>query len=173
MALIEMQDPAMGEYDEEGHTDAIAGVSVHVDDLYLLADKALKADPVQPGPYKDGAYHAEEADYSEKKSGWKGTVDITVLNGNIVAVNWSGQHKDGGDDKKTVSMNGGYPMVENGGAKAHWHEQAMDAENHLLMTQDPWDIELDAEGHADVLASVSIHVNDFFGLAQEAMEPAK
>lgn len=172
MGLLEMQDPSMGEYNDEGYTDAVSGVSIHVNDFYMLAEEALAAGPVEPGPYKDGGYHAEEPEFSEN-SGWKATVDITVLNGNIVAVNWSGQHKDGGEDKKTASMNGNYPMVENGGAKAPWHEQAMEAEDHLLMTQDPWDIELDAEGHADVLTSVSIHVDDFFLLAQEALESAK
>jgi len=172
MNLIDLQDPSKGEYNSEGYTDTVSGVSIHVNDFYMLADKALKAGPVEPGPYKDGGYHAEASEFSAQ-SGWKSTVDITVLNGNIVSVNWSGQHKDGGDDKKTVSMNGGYPMVENGGAKAPWHEQAMNAEKHLLMTQDPWDIELSDDGYADAISSVSIHVNDFFGLAQEAMESAK
>lgn len=171
--LLEVQDPAAIPYNEEdGKTDAIAGVSIHVNGLVELAQKALAAGPVEPGPYKDGTYYAEEEEFGN--SGWKYTATITVLNGNIVAADWNGVHKDGGDDKDTVSKNGEYGMVEKGGAQAEWHEQAALAEAYLLETQDPTAITYTTEqGHTDAIAGVSIHVVEFFELAEKALEGAK
>jgi major membrane immunogen (membrane-anchored lipoprotein) len=172
--LLETQDPTAIEYkDEEGHTDAITGVSIHVKEFFDLAQKALEKGPVGRGKYKDGHYHAEEKQFDEK-TGWKNTVDLTVINGYIVAANWNAVHKDGGDDKETRSINGQYPMVEQGGAKAPWHEQATKVEAYLLETQDPTAIEYkDEEGHTDAISGVSIHVKEFFELAQEALADAK
>lgn len=172
--LLETQDPTDIQYaDDNYHTDAITGVSIGVSPMFTLAQKALEEGPKEMGPYKDGAYHAEEADFSEK-SGWKSTVDITVLFGNIESVNWNAVHKDGGEGKKTVSMNGEYGMVENGGAQAPWHEQAAKAEAHLLATQDPTDIQYaDDNYHTDAISGVSIGVSPLFTLAEEALSTAK
>ncbi|CQR47040.1 FMN-binding domain protein [Paraliobacillus sp. PM-2] len=172
--LIENQDPTAIEYtDDEGHTDAISGVSIHVIEFFDLAETALEKGPVEKGPYTDGAYHAEEDQFSEK-SGWKYTVDLTVVNGNIVAADWNGVHKDGGDDKDTVSANGEYGMVENGGAIAPWHEQAEKAEAYLLETQDPTAIEYtNDEGATDVISGVTIKVGSFFTLAEKALAEAE
>lgn len=169
--LLENQDPTAIEYkDDEGHTDAISGVSIHVKEFFTLAKEALDNGPVGRGQYKDGAYHAEEKSFAEK-SGWKYTVDLTVINGNIVAANWNGVHKDGGDDKDTKSMNGEYVMKEGG---TPWHEQAMEAEQFLIDSQDPTAIQYsDDEGHTDAISGVSIHVKEFFELAQEALADAK
>lgn len=168
--LIETQDPKAIEYsDNEGRTDAISGVSIHVNDFYALVEKALENGPVGKGKYKDGAYSAEEPEFSAK-SGWKSTVDLTVINGNIVSVYWSGDHKDGGLDKRTASIEGNYPMVEKGGAQSHWHEQAAAAEAFLLEKQDPTAIEYsDDEGNTDAISGVSITVSSLFKLAEEAL----
>lgn len=169
--LIKTQDTTTVEYkDDEGHTDAISGVSIHVKDFFTLAQKALENGVVGKGQYKDGAYHAEQKDF-DKESGWKYTVDLTVINGNIVAANWNGIYKDGGDDKNTQSANGKYVMKEGG---TPWHEQAMAAENFLIENQDPTVIQyIDDEGHTDAISGVSIHVKEFFELAQEALADAK
>ncbi|MCF7933823.1 MAG: hypothetical protein K9M84_06630 [Spirochaetia bacterium] len=168
--LLQTQDPAAIEYtDADGHTDAIAGVSIHVVEFFELAQKALEAGPVGRGPYADGYYHAEEDQFAE--NGWRYSSDLTVLGGYIVAANWNGANRDGGTDKKTRSEDGQYNMVKFGGAIAEWHEQAAKAEAYLLQTQDPAAIEYtDAEGHTDAIAGVSIHVVEFFELAQEALE---
>jgi hypothetical protein len=40
--LLEVQDPTAIEYtDDEGHTDAISGVSIHVIEFFDLVEKAL------------------------------------------------------------------------------------------------------------------------------------
>ena len=161
--LIENQTLAGINYtDEEGHTDTIAGVSVHVNDFEALVEKALSTGPVGTGMYKDGYFYAEQADFSD--SGWKDTVSFTVINGNIVAANWNGISKDGDKDKKTASIDGDYGMVAYGKASSEWHEQAIEVENFLVNTQ-----EVDAIT-ADAVAGVSIGVDGFMELAKEALE---
>ncbi|GBF76173.1 hypothetical protein PA598K_04621 [Paenibacillus sp. 598K] len=158
---------------DEGKTDAVSGVSIGVEGFSELVNKALAAGPTEVGPYKDGTYRAEAAEFAES-SGWKENVTVTVINGKIAAVSWNGEHKDGGTDKVTRSASGEYGMVANGGAQAEWHEQAHNAEQYLLEVQDPAKIVYRAEdGKTDAIAGVSIHVNSFVELAQEALASAK
>jgi len=166
--LIETQDPTAITYtDDAGHTDDIAGVSIHVVEFFNLAEKALEKGPVALGPYEDGVYYAEAAEFAS--SGWKGTVDLTVYNGRIMAVNWSAVN-EAGQDKKEASINGDYGMVAKGGAQAEWHEQAYAAEAFLLETQDPAAITYNADGYTDAISGVSVHVNDFVELVEKALE---
>lgn len=123
------------------------------------------------GVYKDGTYTAEEKDFAE--SGWKDNVTVEVVDGKIASVVWNSTHKDGGDDKITVSENGDYGMVEQGGAIAEWHEQAAKAESYLLEKQDPSAITLKDDGSTDAVAGVTIHVNGFVQLVEEALAQAK
>lgn len=169
--LLEVQDPTAIEYtSDEGHTDAISGATIHVVEFFTLAEEALAAGPVGLGPYEDGHYYAEEAEFSER-TGWKYTVDLTVVGGRIVAANWTGVHRDGGTDKKTRSMDGEYGMVENGGAMAPWFEQAIATENYLLEVQDPTAIEYTSDdGHTDAISGATIHVIEFFTLVEDALE---
>ncbi|MEM5946921.1 FMN-binding protein [Spirochaetia bacterium 38H-sp] len=171
--LLKTQDPDAVKYtDEEGHTDAISGVSIHVSDFFKTAKKALERGPVGYGPYKDGTYHAEQADFGPQ--GWKEYVDITVIGGRIVAAHWDAVHKDGGDVKSVRSQNGEYGMKEKGGSQAAWYEQAAKVEAYILKTQDPSAISYkDEEGHTDAISGVSIHVSSFFELAKEALKNAK
>ncbi|WP_040950727.1 hypothetical protein [Gorillibacterium massiliense] len=169
--LIEKQDPKEIPFDKDkGTTDAITGVSIHVSGFAELAEKALAAGPVQAGPYKDGTYHAEAADF-DKDSGWKDTVDVTVLNGKIFAVRWSGVNKDGAD-KVQFSKDGKYGMKK-GGASSEWHEQSLLAEKALLEKQDPAAITVKDDGKTDAISGVSIHVAGFTTLAAKALEGAK
>ncbi len=173
--LLETQDPKMITYiDDEGHVDVVTGVSISVSDFYELAQIALADGPKEMGPYTDGSYFAEEDDFS-KNSGWKETVSITVIFGNIESVNWNGIHKDGGNDKKTASIKGEYPIVENGGAQAPWHVQAEKAEAYLIKTQDPLDVALnnDDDHSADVISGVTIGVGPMYKLAEKALSSAK
>ncbi len=168
--LIETQDPTAIEYsDDEGHTDAIASVSVHVSDFFELAKKALDNGPIEVGQYKDGAHHAEAKEFV---NGWKETVDLTVLNGHIVSAYWDGINETDPElTKKAASVDGSYGMKEKGNAQTEWHEQAEIAEAYLLETQDPTKIEYkDDQGHTDAITGVSIGVNGFFDLAKEALE---
>lgn len=170
--LIEKQDPAAIAVNDDGKTDAVSGVSITASGFIQLADAALKAGPVERGAYKDGSYYAEADEFAEK-SGWKETVNITVMNGNIVAASWNGLHKDGGTDKVERSVSGEYGMVANGNAAAEWHEQARSAEQFLLEKQDLAALTYDEGGYTDAVSGVSIHVNGFVELAAKALEDAK
>lgn len=164
--LLKKQDPTAIEYiDEEGHVDSISGVSIHVVEFFSLAEKALAAGPSGSGMYKDGSYHAEMPEFAG--SGWKYIADFTVVNGYIVAVNWDGVFKDGGDTKKVVSEAGNYPMVANGGAQADWHIQAAETEAYFLAEQGIAPAFKDDA--TDAIAGVSVKVKDLYTLAAEVL----
>ncbi len=169
--LLMTQDPKDIVFsDDEGHTDAISGVSINVNDFFTLAEAALEAGPQQPGPYKDGYYMAEADDFA---NGWKGQVKVTVLFGRLESIQWTGVNEEG-LDKITASMEGKYPMVENGGAQAPWHDQSMKVTDHVTMNQDPMPVAyIDDEGHTDAITGVSVHVNDFYDLLEKALMDAK
>jgi major membrane immunogen (membrane-anchored lipoprotein) len=170
--LLENQDFSAITLGDDGKTDAIAGVSIHINGFTELSEKALAAGPVAAGPYKDGNYYAEAAEF-DANSGWKETVDITVINGRIASASWNGVHKDGGTNKITRSKDGEYGMKAKG-ASSEWHEQAALTESYLLDKQDPAAIAFNAaDGKTDAIAGVSIHVNSFVELAIKALEGAK
>lgn len=115
----------------------------------------------------DGTYYAEDDAFS---NGWKYNVTLVVEDGKITDAVWNGEAEDGGDDKVTQSADGRYGMQEKGNASAEWHEQAALAEAYLIETQDPSAIEYSSdEGHTDAIAGATIHVKEFFDLAQKAL----
>lgn len=168
--LIEKQDPAAITVNDEGKTDAISGVSISVNEFAELAQKALQAGPTEAGPYKDGAYHAEGE--KDANSGWKSTVDLTVVNGNVVAAYFSGVN-DAGEDKQDFSKDGKYGMKEKGGAQAEWHEQVQKAQQFYLENQGVGSVSFNDEGKTDGISGVSIGVQEYFTLAEKALEGAK
>ena len=168
--LIEKQDPAAIAVKDDGKTDAISGVSIHVKDFTSLAEQAISSGPAAPGTYKDGSYHAE-GDAFDKESGWKPTVDITVANGKVIYAYFSGVNAKG-EDKQTVSKEGKYGMKA-GGAQAEWHEEAIKAQEYLIEKQDPAAITLKDDGTTDAISGVSIHIKDYVTLSQKALEAAK
>jgi len=168
--LIEKQDPAAITVNAEGKTDAVSGVSVGVSDFVAAAQAALAAGPAQAGPYKDGGYHAEGAEF-DPNNGFKSTVDITVANGNIVAAKFSGVN-EAGEDKQQYSADGKYGMKEKGGSQAEWHEEIIAAQKHFVENQGTAPT-LDAEGKTDAISGVTISVGEYFTLAAKALEGAK
>ncbi len=170
--LLKTQDPTDINYtDDAGSTDSISGVSIHVREFFTLAEEALEKGPTGYGMWEDGHYYAEDEEFSH---GWKYYADITVVSGYIVAASWNGLPEEGDKLKKQASIDGDYGMVEKGDAQAPWFEQAKKAEQHLLKTQDPTDINYTSdEGHTDSISGVTIHVKEFFSLAEKALEGAK
>jgi len=133
-------------------------------------------EPVE-AKYEDGYYFATQDAFSPN-SGWKEYVTIQVMDGMITEAYWSATHVQAKGDKDIASRNDAYPMVKFGGAVADWHVQAEAAEAWLIENQDPMfpaDNYIDDEGHTEALmtdadATVSIHVDSFFGLAAEALD---
>jgi major membrane immunogen (membrane-anchored lipoprotein) len=64
-------------------------------------------------------------------------------------------------------------MVSQGDAQAPWYEQAEQVEQYLIETQDPTDVRINDEGKTDAISGVSVTVQGFFTLAQEALEGAR
>jgi major membrane immunogen (membrane-anchored lipoprotein) len=170
--LLEKQDPSLLSYiDDAGHTDAITGVSIHVIEFFELAEQALKAGPVGRGMYRDGYYSAKDAEFNR---GYKYFAEITVVNGFIVAADWNAFAEEDDRTKDQISADGDYPLVESGGAQAPWHVQGERAEAWLVENQDPSLINyIDDAGHTDAITGVSIHVIEFFELAEKALTWAK
>lgn len=167
--LIENQDPKKITYtDDKGHTDAISGATIAVKPFFDLTAQALATGPVKAGPYKDGAYHAEDKDFDDK--GWKSTVDLTIINGSIVAAKWNGTPKAGGDLKDKQSREGRYQMD----TKLQWYQQAALVEKYLIEKQSAEGIPYkDDQGHTDAVSGATISVSGFFKLASEALASAK
>ncbi len=125
--------------------------------------------------YADGIYFVQEDGFAS--SGYKYFVVLTVENSAITDAYWGGTNIVPQGNKRTDSENGNYPMVAAGGAAADWHVQAEAAEVWLLENQDPAAFEefyTDEEGHTDELQTdagtqVSIHVSEFFSLAEKAL----
>ena len=125
--------------------------------------------------YADGVYFAQEDEFAG--SGYKYFVTLTVEDGAITDAYWGGTNIVPAGNKRTASEQGNYPMVAAGGAAADWHVQAEAAEAWLIENQDPTAFEefyTDEEGHTDALQTddgtqVSIHVIEFFSLAEKAL----
>ena len=161
--LLKTQNPSAVTYkDEEGHTDAFTGASIHVIEFFSLAEKALAAGPSGYGSYKDGSYHAEQPAFDH---GYKYFVDVTVINGYVVAANWDALAEDGGKNKVQRSADGEYGMINNGGAMAPWFEQAQAVESHFLTSQDV--------NQPDAISGATIGLDPFYSLVQEALAGAK
>lgn len=152
----------------DGKTDAIAGVSITVNDFDALVSAALAAGPVGTGKYVDGAFYAEEAAFGD--SGWKDNASFTVINGFIVAANWNGTSNASDKDKKATSIDGEYKMVEFGKAIAEWHEQVVLVEGFVTDVQDIEALTVNAEGKTDAVSGVTIAVGGFADLAKQALK---
>jgi major membrane immunogen (membrane-anchored lipoprotein) len=94
---------------------------------------------------------------------------VLVALGALVAA----AHREAGNPKDLQSRNGEYGMVPQSDAQAAWYEQAERVEQYLLETQDPTDVRINDEGKTDAISGVSVTVESFFTLAQEALEGAR
>jgi major membrane immunogen (membrane-anchored lipoprotein) len=154
---------------EDGYTDAIAGVSIHVDEMVELFNEAVGGTS-STGELEDGVYYAEQDEFGG--SGWKYHVILTVEDGKFVDAQWKGTHRVPQTNKYDQSVNGEYGMVEFGNATSYWYEQADSTIDYFLENQSvevPEDFYTSEEGHTDAIAGVTIHVVEFFDLAEKAL----
>ena len=152
---------------EEGHTDAIAGVTIHVVEFFETAEKALANGPVPEGDYTDG-YPMAVGEPSD--NGWQSMIQLTVVNGTIVSANVNAvatEENDEGeiDDKKALKEDYGMAAA---GSELEWYEQAALVEEYIVENQD-LDIPLE-DGYTDAIAGVSIHVDEMVELFNEAIQ---
>lgn len=168
--LLENQDPSAITYtDDQGHTDAISGVSIHVVEFFDLVEEALAQGPVGYGPYEDGVYEATAA---QADNGWRNTVSLTVVSGYIVAAEFDALPEEGDKNKEDASIDGDYGMVANSNATVPWYEQIRSAEEWLIQNQDPSALSIADDGTTDAVSGVSISIDGHFELAAQALEGA-
>lgn len=118
-------------------------------------------------PKGDGQYRATA---KQEEFGFFDTVELTVKDGQITAVNWDAYDADG-NSKKTLSKNGEYVMAE---GSLPWHEQAQIMEQALLYTQDPQKLLYNADsGKTDAYSGATVRVSAFITLAAEALSQAR
>jgi major membrane immunogen (membrane-anchored lipoprotein) len=170
--VLKTQNAGFNKFKADGTTDAISGASIHVQDFFVLLNKALSSPAVPKGIYaKDGWYYAEQADF-DKNSGWKDTVLITVANGSIVDVLWNGIYKDNTKKSKLVeAVEGRYGMAK-AAKNGEWNVQAKAVQDYIIKVQDPAKIAVKADGTTDAISGASIHVSAI-GLAIQALKAAR
>ncbi|MFA5468684.1 MAG: FMN-binding protein [Sphaerochaetaceae bacterium] len=135
--------------------------------IVLVSILAISCSKQKGSTYVDGEYFAIEKEFPA--SGWKDYVSLTVKDGKITRADWGGLNREG-DDKKLYDKAGKYNMVKFGNAVAEWWQQAEKAEAYLIKTQDPTKIKLNKDGETDEISGVTITVEGFFRLADEALK---
>jgi major membrane immunogen (membrane-anchored lipoprotein) len=152
---------------------SVPGGPANVKPFFDLAKKALSGRAVQKGTYsKDGWYYAEASTVDSYHT--KNSVLITVVNGTIVDVLWSGilqgMPASVNPSKMITSRANGYPMT---GAKRAWHVQAAASSEALIKAQDPDKIKIKANGTPDAISGVSIQIKEYLDTAKAALQAAR
>ncbi|WP_313132876.1 FMN-binding protein [Anaerocolumna sp.] len=148
--------------DEGGKTDAVAGVSISINDFINLASKCLAQ--ASPKTIKDGTYTVE----GKESQGYTSIVTLTIEGGKITSVVWDGRDT-AGEYKSYLSSVGEYVMVE---GNPTWKEQADALAANVIENQSTKGIVLDESGKTDSVAGVSINVSEFVNLVEEALVKA-
>ncbi len=164
--VIENQGVAALTMNEEGKTDAVASVSISINDFVAQVEEAmLMASKAPVAVLNDGTY---EVVADEFKNGYKSMVTVTVEGGKITNVVWDNIDEKG-NYKSVLSQNGEYVMTETG---ATWAEQAAALAANVIENQGVSALTMNEEGKTDAVASVSISINDFVAQVEEALTMA-
>lgn len=148
--------------DNSGKTDAVAGVSISINEFVNLASQCLAQ--ASPKTIKDGTYTVE----GEESQGYVGVVTLVVENGKITSVVWDGRNA-AGEYKSYLSSTDKYTMVE---GNPTWKEQADALAANVIKNQSTKGIVLDEKGKTDSVAGVSISVGEFVNLVEDALVKA-
>ena len=153
--------------DEKGKTDVVASVSISIGDFVAQVEECLvKASGAQvETTLKDGTYKVKAA---EAHNGWTSSVSLPVAGGKITDVIWDCED-DNGNLKSVQSQNGEYVMTEDG---ATWFEQAEALAQYVIENQGTTGLTLDESGKTDVVATVSISINEFVAQVEECLVQA-
>ena len=119
--------------------------------------------------YKDGVYRAEASEYYH---GWKESVEITIVGGNIDKVSWDAVSNDPNIPigKKQYSKSGLYGMLV-GAAIDEWCDQAKAAEDYILAYG--LDFSVDDGGYTDAITGCTVQVDTLAILAKKCLEQAQ
>jgi len=163
--VVENQTTNAISMDENGKTDSVAGVSISVDGFVKLVEECL-AQASGTVTLKDGIYKVE-ADSVDNK-GYLYMLTLKVENGAITSVVWDSMNELG-EYKSYLSSVGKYVMTEDG---LTWKEQADALAAYVIENQSIEGINLDENGKTDTVAGVSISIDRFTSLVEEALQMA-
>ncbi len=136
---------------DAGKTDVVSGVSISVNGFVDLVNEAIAEANGADGTYekvKDDAVF----------------VSVTIADGKITAVTWD--EKQNGEWKSVLSEQGKYVM------KPIWKTQAERMCAYVVENQSTAGLNLNDSGKTDVVSGVSISVNTFVDMVNEALVQA-
>ncbi len=157
---------------EEGKTDAVASVSISINEFVAQVEEAMNKaagetettnEPTQA--LIDGVY---EIVADEPNNGWTSQVTVTVEGGKITNVVWDAIDAEG-NAKSVLSQSGEYTMTEDG---ATWADQAKALADYVIENQGVSGLTMNEEGKTDVVATVSISINEFVSQVESALKLA-
>ena len=158
--------------DENGKTDAVATVSISINEFVSQVETAMKKaagvnEEVNANDSKlvDGTY---EVVADEAHNGWLSKVTLTVENGAITNVVWDCENEEG-KLKSVLSQNGEYKMTDDG---AIWADQAKALADYVVANQGLEGLTMDENGKTDAVATVSISINEFVSQVETALRQA-
>ena len=165
--VVETQSVDTITMDDQGKTDAVAGVSISVNGFVDFAKALLEeaAAPAKTTTLKDGSYTKKS---EEAEGGFIFEMKMTVEGGKITELNYEGYNEDG-KSKTQLCLDGEYKMTEDGPT---WAEQAQALAAHVVENQSIDKITMDDQGKTDAVAGVSISVNGFVDFAKALLEEA-
>ena len=145
-----------GLLNEKGYTDVVSGVSINVANFAGLADQAIAEANGKDGVYEVKGTADDKGNYA--------FVKVTVAGGKITEVVWDEVYNGG--LKSELSLAGKYAM------KPVWDTQAKSMCQYVVDNQGTSGLNLTDAGKTDVVSGVSISVNGFTGLVEEALKQA-
>ena len=149
--VVENQSTDGLNLNDSGKTDVVSGVSISVNGFVDLVNEAIAEANGADGTYekvKDDAVY----------------VTVTVAGGKITAVTWD--ELQNGEWKSALSEQGKYAM------KPIWKTQAESMCAYVVENQTTAGLNLNDSGKTDVVSGVSISVNTFVDLVNEALVQA-
>ncbi|ABX43392.1 FMN-binding protein [Lachnoclostridium phytofermentans] len=163
--VIEKQGTTGLTLDESGKTDVVASVSIAISEFVDQVEDCLRQAAAQPVVLNNGTYNIEAA---EASNGYVSKLSLTVAGGKITDVVWDCEDANG-NLKSIQSQNGEYVMTADG---ATWYEQAQALAQYVIANQGTAGLTLDENGKTDVVATVSISINEFVAQVEEAIREA-
>ena len=151
--VVENQSTEGLNLNDSGKTDVVAGVSISVGTFKEMVDDLLNQ--AKAVTYKDGVHSVVKDNVH---------VSVTIENGKITAVTWD--EDQNGEWKSDLSEQGKYVM------KPIWKTQAESMCAYVVENQSTEGLNLTDAGKTDAVAGVSISVNTFVDLVNEAIAEA-
>lgn len=168
-AIIQNQGLPTTEFDANGKTDAVSGVTIRVDEASSLFEAALAQGPLPQGELQDGFYYAEAQQYDN--DGYREFVSMYISGGRIVEVNWNSARQDSNATKK--SLGDSYGMKSASGIGAEWYQQAEAFEQYVIDNQGVGNLTTEESGKTDAISGCTISVSGAQTLTEQILTQAR